>query len=459
MPFAVLGNLRFALPFVKMRLFTLIVDAVALLHMTFPLRVVAQYDVDPDAQVPIMPIETLFAIDTTTDDYGGCAYIGLDQLNSIFAEAHKLARRGMQMVLDYNNPQRPEARRLVAVLFRVPEDGAQREQLMPIYDKFRRIRDWIERGGPLIDGTMAPPPARRRPHLFCHDSWFVLDELDSPMRLRDPAALTVPNSGGELQRPSLGINVFPFNNPNLPPFLIRGAPPLMDVWRASLDGINRRRANMQPPMPALAFPERDLRFAWSVWDQVYRLLPMDGGSAICGPIKLGATAIDPVPDRPGEFILAHITICFKGFMPRFAPPQPRQDDNWYQLRHLQWRWIDLGWAYGPQRLQPFRVLPRNQLPAAMAPGQGSSPIEALLTASSTLLHELFHLVFGSEATTPQIGHESYAFERCVQLSREDALRNPQTFVLAAYAYEATRTIAPVSGTLVEFYTGWATYGD
>ena len=58
------------------------------------------YDIDPDSVVPIQPLDRLFVVDATTDDYGGCRYIGAARLQNTLEDSHRLARRGMQLVLD-----------------------------------------------------------------------------------------------------------------------------------------------------------------------------------------------------------------------------------------------------------------------------------------------------------------------------------------------------------------------
>lgn len=84
--------------------------------------------------------------------------------------------------------------------------------------------------------------------------------------------------------------------------------------------------------------------------------------------------------------------------------------------------------------------------------------------AATLYHELFHLVLGNTPTYPASGiGEVYPVlnpsPHLVGLDYADAVMNPESFVLAAVAYDYTLNWpANTAGAKVEFFAGWTTQG-
>jgi hypothetical protein len=83
----------------------------------------------------------------------------------------------------------------------------------------------------------------------------------------------------------------------------------------------------------------------------------------------------------------------------------------------------------------------------------------VLPTAVTLFHELFHLVLGNEITYPESGNEENRVDRLLEMSLNNALRNPESYAVVAVAYDYTRNSAvDSSGNRVEFFTGIATQG-
>jgi hypothetical protein len=80
--------------------------------------------------------------------------------------------------------------------------------------------------------------------------------------------------------------------------------------------------------------------------------------------------------------------------------------------------------------------------------------------AATLFHELFHLVMGNEATTldHHTASEVYDWTTMMTLRPSDLLKNPETYTLAAVAYDITSNDTPVNGHRVEFYLNYAIRG-
>lgn len=91
-------------------------------------------------------------------------------------------------------------------------------------------------------------------------------------------------------------------------------------------------------------------------------------------------------------------------------------------------------------------------------------LSAVTPTAVTMFHELFHLILGNDVTYPDIG-EIYGVltagnkAQIVGLDLDTALTNPESFALAAVAYDYTLNWATNSnGQRIEFYTGWTTQG-
>ncbi|KAI1378300.1 hypothetical protein F4677DRAFT_443514 [Hypoxylon crocopeplum] len=102
-------------------------------------------------------VEDLFDVDFTTNNEGGCKYVGVENLNRVFADSLTLAESGLSAVFDFVADE-PEAVRLVETYFKpaIPQD------LWQIEERYTRVQDWITNGGPIINGLNI------RPQLYCH---------------------------------------------------------------------------------------------------------------------------------------------------------------------------------------------------------------------------------------------------------------------------------------------------
>ena len=105
----------------------------------------------------------------------------------------------------------------------------------------------------------------------------------------------------------------------------------------------------------------------------------------------------------------------------------------------------------------------NPMTRATPPGATSQQLTAVLPTAVTLFHELFHLVLGSANTVPTDVNEVYGLlkgpAQIVGLAFYRAVRNPESFALAAVAYDYTKNWpANSAGQPIEFYTGYTMQG-
>lgn len=94
-----------------------------------------------------------------------------------------------------------------------------------------------------------------------------------------------------------------------------------------------------------------------------------------------------------------------------------------------------------------------------AAAEKSKRLTDILPTAATIFHEMFHLVVGTRLTNPENGPERYGWAEIVALSAGDSLRNPETFTLAAVAYDITTHYSPdKNGHRLEFYGHIGTVG-
>lgn len=94
-----------------------------------------------------------------------------------------------------------------------------------------------------------------------------------------------------------------------------------------------------------------------------------------------------------------------------------------------------------------------------AAAKKSKRLTDILPTAATMFHELFHLVLGTAPTGPANGPEEYGWKEIVGLSASDSVRNPETFTLAAVAYDITTNYSPdKDGRRLEFYVNIGTVG-
>jgi hypothetical protein len=99
-----------------------------------------------------------------------------------------------------------------------------------------------------------------------------------------------------------------------------------------------------------------------------------------------------------------------------------------------------------------------------AGGTGLQALSAVQPTATSFFHELFHLVLGNDVTYPALprGEVYNLFQsspQIVGLSYVYAQQNPESYVLAAIAYDYTLNWGvDAAGNAVEFYSGWTTQG-
>ena len=108
-------------------------------------------------------------------------------------------------------------------------------------------------------------------------------------------------------------------------------------------------------------------------------------------------------------------------------------------------------------------VPRASVPTGTE-NKNFQQLSALTPTAITLLHEMFHLVLGNDVSYPAVGEVYYLFTgrgvpQVVGLNYEYAVANPESYALAAVAYDYTLTNGVnAANQRVEFYSGYATQG-
>jgi hypothetical protein len=101
------------------------------------------------------------------------------------------------------------------------------------------------------------------------------------------------------------------------------------------------------------------------------------------------------------------------------------------------------------------------------PPANAQTLSDVTPTATTLFHELFHLVSGNELTTPPPPGEVYGLlegepgnpNKIVGLDFDNASENPESFALAAIAYDYTLNWPPDNaGNRIEFEAGYTTQG-
>ncbi|KAJ5751577.1 hypothetical protein N7520_008494 [Penicillium odoratum] len=124
-------------------------------------------------------LSNLFRYTVETDDFGGCATIGEDTLNSIADDAYTLATQGSKAMSDYQDTvanTHEAAKRLVDVMFLKPSDS----EFETVKGRADGVKTWLESGGNVNNGQN-----KKKPYLFCGDSWVIRQDMSSQMKDKD----------------------------------------------------------------------------------------------------------------------------------------------------------------------------------------------------------------------------------------------------------------------------------
>jgi hypothetical protein len=85
-------------------------------------------------------------------------------------------------------------------------------------------------------------------------------------------------------------------------------------------------------------------------------------------------------------------------------------------------------------------------------------LAALLPASATIYHEIFHLLLGNANSYPAGRDEEYDIHKMGRLTAAQAVQNPETYLAVCVAYWYTLNTPAVNGNRVEFYGFFSTQG-
>ncbi len=164
---------------------------------------------------------------------------------------------------------------------------------------------------------------------------------------------------------------------------------------------------------------------------LYRFAPGYGGTGFCNEYFLGATGFYGIWP-------ASITLC-----PRtFGTSHSRKNK----------------WSYKSLRqITPQPTTNQAIISAKRQEFLKAQSIREFYPTAGTLFHELFHLVLG-ESFLPKKG-EVYNIVRLLKMKVKAALKNPESYVIVAIAYDYMRNSQPnEAGDWIEFDTGYAAQG-
>jgi hypothetical protein len=82
----------------------------------------------------VKAVGDLFNVNFTTNDQGGCQYVGQTFMQNLVQDSYDLGRMGLQLVTDYSNNV-AEARRLLDSFFQVQTPPMTASQLQAIHSK------------------------------------------------------------------------------------------------------------------------------------------------------------------------------------------------------------------------------------------------------------------------------------------------------------------------------------
>ncbi|KAM7193072.1 hypothetical protein V8F20_008588 [Naviculisporaceae sp. PSN 640] len=105
----------------------------------------------------------LFIVDFSTDDNGGCAYMGENEIDTQLQEAFEILSVGVVLVGDYGNVD--EAERLLKAFFKPEPSSAD---LSTLSSNYERVIDFLENGRQWNG---------RKPYLFCNSNWLERKEM------------------------------------------------------------------------------------------------------------------------------------------------------------------------------------------------------------------------------------------------------------------------------------------
>jgi hypothetical protein len=138
-------------------------------------------------------VGTLFQVDFTTNNGGGCQYFGQANMQEVLQDSLDLLGIGVQLVTDYGNNVE-EARRLLDSFFKQPKGNLNAQQLNAILSEFHlspksspyssqlmktaaysTVANWVQNGGPVnaLGNNLVP-------NLYCYDNWLTKYSMSDP---------------------------------------------------------------------------------------------------------------------------------------------------------------------------------------------------------------------------------------------------------------------------------------
>jgi len=348
-------------------------------------------------------VGTLFQVDFTTNNEGGCQYVGQAFMQNILQDSLDLLRVGTQLVTDYNNNV-AEARRLLDSFFRVANPPMTAAQLQTIGTTINGVGTWIANGGPVNNGQVTGIP-----YLFCYHSWLQKQTMSSPAF--DTAGETYPN-------------------------IYTGTEMLLNQEQMYIT--RQQQETNALPGSTKAVPYWSPKHRAYIFDRGYAASLNAGPCTGNGYFGVTQHSLNP----------SSITLCPQAFGAGSNANTP----------------ANLATAhYVGRRSVAANPVPRATVPT----GTGNNNFQklgALTPTAITLLHEIFHLVLGNTATYAPVGEVYDLFTagtnvQVVGLDYNYAVANPESFALAVVAYDYTiANGANVAGQRVEFYSGYTTQG-
>ncbi|KAI1076805.1 hypothetical protein F5B20DRAFT_554661 [Whalleya microplaca] len=346
-----------------------------------------------------LDIDSLFDIDLDSNNQGGCGYIGRNNMQNLLQESLDLGLVGVRLVADYRNGV-VEARRLLDSFFKTTTGSLPEAELDAISNKYNGVSDWIQNDG-AIDGGRSNLP----PWLFCYHTWL----------LRRSMSDSAWNYDQEEYKDNNGNTVL----------------------------INSVQDYLTKQLTESTEAERPLNQIYPYWSYMHREYFFDrfyasgANGGFCSLRRMGSLAA-----TQHKTATSTITLCPMSF---------GATNNFEGATIIRRRDV------APNPIARDLVT-SNQVP------NGAQTLKEVLPTSITLFHELFHLVLGNDVTMSAVGevYEIFdnrpGFEQIIGLEYANAVDNPESYALAAAAYDYTVNWDVDGQNPIEFYAGWTTQG-
>ncbi|KAK2036210.1 hypothetical protein LZ31DRAFT_601459 [Colletotrichum somersetense] len=341
-------------------------------------------------------------VNTQDNDDGGCAYVGLANLNKIVKDAHDMANGARNLIIASSRGDKM-AQRLVKAFFNTEnsDKALSSAQLSTLRGRYKRVRDWLRSGGPVDDGVV-----QEKPHLFCDSNFLVRKIMDDYAVQAD----------GTFVKDGKGNNM-------------------------KIKQIKEYRKEQERIAKLLSTPTRPVSVAdvvpyWNKLSKSYEFDRVTPGKVDSGPCH-EKSKLNGFAYAKGPF--PFIVLCPRAF----GLSQSTKENHW---------------TYRPVQLTSENRPSGQEIGTVASVDNGDvdnlRSLSSISPTAKTFLHEMFHLVLGDARSYPKGGEVSKTSE-ILSKSYDVSSLNPETYSLMAVALANTLE-QDLDNMVLNWDTGWAT---